>query len=218
MPAHIQSKAEGPTKERHERRTSPARRDGLRIPGLRITPDGRLAVDLERPTFHALVFGSSLVALTRILLARLSQQPTGALISAYLGAIVGACVLGKLAQVRMKDRTPRLYTSGMSFTALALYAAPGALPHIVPTAASNRFAIGAMLVVGLGTTIAELLHRIGCVSTGLEEPVNQVTDEPPAVPVQPVQTGRPRATGRSANSAVGKPPRVRARVAGKLAA
>jgi hypothetical protein len=132
----------------------------LRLPYLTITPDGRLAIDLRRPTLHALVFGCGVVGLTRLLLARFSDQSPTAVVPAYLAAIPLAFALGKLTSSRMNERASRLYSSSLSAGALGLTALPGALPA-GPTGASTAMALVTVLAIATGSALVELLYRAG---------------------------------------------------------
>lgn len=179
MPAHDQSKTGSPPTDRGGLPACHA----LKIPGLRITADGRLAIDLNAPTFHTMVFGSALVGLTRIVLAPFGELPTSGLAVAYLTALASAFTLSRVA-ARMKERTPRLTSSTISVTVtvLGVNLAPGFPSTVTPTAASSLLALGAIGLLALGTAAAEVLHRIG----------SRPAPESPAPESEPVRPIGPR--------------------------
>jgi hypothetical protein len=120
----------------------------------------RFTLDLDRPKFHTLVFGFNLVGLARVGLAKSGDHRPATLIIIYLAIIPIAVLLGRLAADRMKDRTPRIYTSVMSLCALTLNLIPDASSMIMTPAMSDLIAVVTALIVMSGTAIAEMLHRL----------------------------------------------------------
>lgn len=135
--------------------------NGLPIPFLRVGADDRLVLDIPRPKFHFLVFGCNLIGLARVLLARLSGQADAELLAGYLAVIPVAAVLAAVASKRMRDRTPRLFTSGLSIVAVTLYALPSGVSVLPPpSVASDRVALMTMIGLGTCTGAVEILHRL----------------------------------------------------------
>lgn len=149
----------------------------LPIPWLRTRADGSLFIELRRPSFHTMVFGSNLVALAEIVLARFGGLPLTWTISVFPLIVVVAFVLGRLAAVRFKDRTSRICTSGMSLTALALNVTPGALAPSGFNGPVKMLAVATMLVFAAGTALIELLHR-SALRAGWEVEQQPTTKQP----------------------------------------
>jgi hypothetical protein len=146
-----------------------------------------MALSIEQPTAFSLIFGCSGASLTRVLLAAFTEQRLAVLLAGYAVVLPLALVLSRLATRRMKDRTPRIVTAAMSIATTGLYALPGVVPTINPAVASNRAALGAMVILALATAVKELLHR--------------AADEVPVTPAP--RAARARAAGKRPPSARG---------------
>ena len=105
-------------------------------------------------TYHTLVFGASLAALARVILAWLTDQSTVSIAVGYAGVVTIAFVLSKQS-ARMADRTPRMFTSGF---ALLTFSVSSVFP-VEATVESTRYAAATIGVLAVGTAIGELLHR-----------------------------------------------------------
>jgi hypothetical protein len=173
--------------QRKSSRPQTGRRHILRTPVV-ITRSGRIGIDIAKPQFHTLVFGANLIGLVRVVMTRTTDQGLLDLIVGYaLITLPIAVLLGRVALKKMKERSPRLYTSAMSMVAFGVYAMPGQLHQLVPTQRSNVVALGTMAALVIGSAFAELLHRAARFDDddGGGKPESSVTTRLP-----PAQTAR----------------------------
>jgi hypothetical protein len=133
----------------------------MRIPWVRITSDGRVALLPDRPTFHSLAFGCGIVGVLRLALVHFEVQSGQVLAGAYVATIPTALLLGRVAAARMAERTPRVYTSGIAMIGMSLNMIPGSLPTAAGPSITNAMPIGAIAVLAAGEAFTELLNRAG---------------------------------------------------------
>ena len=168
-------------------RPQTGRRHILRTPVV-ITRSGRIGIDVAKPQFHTLVFGANLIGLVRVVMTRTTARELPELVVGYaLIALPLAVILGRVALKKMKERSPRLYTSAMSMVAFGVYAMPGQLHQQMPVQRSNVVALGTMAALVVGSAFAELLHRAARLDEGGSKPDTSAATRPPPS----TQTARP---------------------------